>query len=53
MSELSGRNANERIGGSDRTNSRGRARNPGAKTAGTAEKLTETAAPLGGVVATA
>ena len=53
MSELLGRNANERIGGSGSVNSRGRACNRRAKTAGTVEKRTETAVSLDGVVATA
>ncbi len=53
MSELSGCNANERIGGSESVSSRGRACNRRAKAAGTVEKRTETAVSLDGVVATA
>ena len=53
MSELPGRNANERIGGSESENSSGRTFSRRVKTAGTDEKLTVAAVPLDGVVAMA
>lgn len=53
ISELSGCNANERIGGPESDRPSGRAFIRKVKTAGTVEKLTDTAVSLGGVVATA